>query len=57
MKEEITTIKLKKTTLEKLKKLGSMGETYDDVVNVILEKYITRKKVNNLIIKPLKNKK
>ena len=33
----ITTIRLKKETVEKLKSLGKKGETYDDIVNRLVE--------------------
>jgi len=33
----ITTIRLKKETVEKLKDLGKKGETYDDIVNRLIE--------------------
>jgi len=33
----ITTIRLKKETVEKLKNLGKKGETYDDIVNRLIE--------------------
>ena len=31
-KESLTTIQLSKETRDELKKLGKMGETYDDVI-------------------------
>lgn len=33
-----TTVKLKEKTLTELKKFGSMGQSWDDVVNVVLER-------------------
>ncbi len=33
----ITTIRLKKETVEKLKELGKKGETYEDIVNRLIE--------------------
>ncbi len=38
-KDEITTIKLKKITVEKLKKLGEMGESYEDVILRLIKFY------------------
>lgn len=35
---ELTTISLPKTTVERLKALGCKGETYDDIVCRLLEK-------------------
>jgi predicted CopG family antitoxin len=37
-KEDITTIQVSKNVREELKKLGSMGETYDDVIKRLIEK-------------------
>ena len=42
---EITTIKVKKTTVEKLKNFGRKGETYDDVIVRLLE--IAQKQQNS----------
>ena len=39
MSSELTQIKLKKTTVEKLKFIGSKGETYDDIVNKLMEEH------------------
>jgi predicted CopG family antitoxin len=36
--EESTTIQLSKQTREKLKEIGKMGETYDDVIKRLIEK-------------------
>jgi len=36
MVNELTQIKLKKTTVKRLKKLGSKGETYDEIVNKLI---------------------
>jgi len=33
----ITTIRLKKETVEKLKEIGKKGETYDQIVNRLIE--------------------
>ena len=37
-KEKRTSVKLKESTLEKLREEGVMGETYDDVVNRLIFK-------------------
>lgn len=37
MEGETTTVQLLKTTVERLKKLGSKGETYDDIIQRLLE--------------------
>ncbi|MEK6883614.1 MAG: hypothetical protein AABY22_28560 [Nanoarchaeota archaeon] len=34
----MTTIKLKKTTVEKLKKLGKKGDTYEDLIQKLIFK-------------------
>jgi len=34
---EYSYIRLKKETVEKLKKIGHKGETYDDIVNRLIE--------------------
>lgn len=35
--QETTTIQLFKETREKLKEIGKMGETYDDVINRLIK--------------------
>ena len=35
--QESTTIQLSKQTREKLKEIGKMGETYDDVINRLIK--------------------
>jgi len=35
----ITTIRLKKETVEKLKELGKKGETYEQIVSRLIENY------------------
>ena len=35
--EDLTTIPLKKTTRDRLKNFGQKGETYDNVVNRLME--------------------
>lgn len=37
-KNEETQVRFKKTTLENLKKIGNMGESYNDVVNRLIKK-------------------
>lgn len=34
----MTTIQIAKVTVEKLKNIGKKGETYDDVINRLLDK-------------------
>jgi len=38
-----TVIRLKKATREKLKAIGMMGDTYDDVINKLLDCWKGRK--------------
>ena len=38
-KEDITTIQVSKNVREELKKLGTMGETYDDVIKKLIKKF------------------
>jgi hypothetical protein len=37
-----TYIRLRKETVEKLKKLGFKGETYDDIINRLIEEVLKR---------------
>jgi predicted CopG family antitoxin len=37
-KDDITTIQVSKDVREELKKLGTMGETYDDVIRRLIKK-------------------
>jgi len=37
--EEITTMKIKKSTLEKIKKIGNMGDSYNDVIERLIKYY------------------
>lgn len=37
-KDDITTIQVSKDVREELKKLGTMGETYDDVIKRLIKK-------------------
>lgn len=36
---KITTIKLSKETLERIKKIGNMGESYEDVIKMLIDEY------------------
>lgn len=38
-----TGIRIKKTTRDKLKKIGQFGEDYDDVINKLLDEYLGHK--------------
>ena len=44
MSEEPTTIKIMKATRDVLKSIGKKGETYDDIVNRLLDRVLRRKK-------------
>jgi predicted DNA-binding protein len=39
---EYTNIRLRKETVEKLKKLGFKGETYDDIINRLIEEALKK---------------
>jgi hypothetical protein len=41
---KITTIKLSKETLERIKKIGNMGESYEDVIKMLIDEHIKIKK-------------
>lgn len=43
MVEQRTTVELEKKTREKLKELGAKGETYDSILNRIIDFYLERK--------------
>ncbi len=43
----ITTIQLKKSTYNMLKRLGKKGETFEDIVRKLLENYETAKDNSN----------
>jgi len=45
MAEEKTTIKVSKKTAEKLRKLGTMGDSYDDVVKRLLKQHHNEVKI------------
>lgn len=38
MIEEKTVVQLRKVTVERLKKIGSLGDTYDDVITRLLDR-------------------
>jgi len=44
MSEEPTTIKIMKTTRDTLKSIGKKSETYDDIVNRLLDRVLRRKR-------------
>ena len=47
LKDEYTTIALKKKTVSKLKSLGKKGETYDDIIKRLLEQKKKEKTTND----------
>ncbi|HUV98202.1 MAG TPA: hypothetical protein VMW14_01715 [Candidatus Paceibacterota bacterium] len=44
MSEESTTIKIMKATRDALRSIGKKGETYDEIVNRLLDRVLRRKK-------------
>lgn len=44
MGEELTSIKIKKETRDVLKGIGKKGETYDDIINRLLDRVLRRKR-------------
>jgi len=44
MKEELTSIKIRKETRDVLKSVGKKGETYDAIINRLLDRVFRRKK-------------
>jgi hypothetical protein len=44
MSDELTSIKLKKETRDVLKSVGKKGETYDDIINRLLDRVLRRKR-------------
>jgi hypothetical protein len=44
MRDEQTTIVIMKATRDVLKSIGKKGETYDDVVNRLLDRVLRRKR-------------
>ena len=47
MKESTTTIKLKVKTQKRLLKLGYMGESYDDVINRLIDRELNQVRKEN----------
>lgn len=41
--EDITTISLERKTKEKLENLGNKKDTYDDIVNMLIESHLEKK--------------
>jgi hypothetical protein len=41
---EFTTIKIRKETRDVLKSVGKKGETYDDIINRLLDRVLRRKR-------------
>ncbi|UCE95765.1 MAG: hypothetical protein JSV51_08670 [Candidatus Bathyarchaeota archaeon] len=44
MSEELTSIKIRKDTRDALKNVGKKGETYDDIINRLLDRVLRRKR-------------
>ncbi len=44
MQNDLTTIRIKKETAKTLKEIGKKGETYDDVINRLLDRVLRRKR-------------
>ena len=44
-----TTIQLEKSTTEKLKGVGTMGDTYDTVILKLIEEYLRIKRIDFLV--------
>ncbi|MDH5448745.1 MAG: hypothetical protein OEY24_04950 [Candidatus Bathyarchaeota archaeon] len=44
MSEELTSIKIKKSTRDVLKSVGKKSETYDDIINRLLDRVLRRKR-------------
>ncbi len=47
MSEDFTSIKISRETRDALKSIGKKGETYDDIVNRLLDRVLRRKKERN----------
>jgi hypothetical protein len=43
-KEKLTTIKVKAETRDTLKSVGKKGETYDEIINRLLDRALRRKR-------------
>ncbi len=44
MSGELTTIKIRKETRDVLKSVGKKGETYDEIINRLLDRVLRRKR-------------
>ena len=44
MPDDVTTIRIKKETATALKEIGKKGETYDDIINRLLDRVLRRKR-------------
>lgn len=44
-----TTIQLKKTTVEKLKNVGTMGDTYDTAITMLIDEHLKMKRRDFLV--------
>jgi len=44
--DELTSIKLRRETRDRLKSLGRKGESYDQIINKLIEFYLERCNVN-----------
>jgi len=44
--DELTSIKLRRETRDKLRSLGRKGESYDQIINKLIESYLERCNVN-----------
>lgn len=44
MSEELTSIKIRKGTRDSLKNVGKKGETYDQIINRLLDRVLRRKR-------------
>ena len=44
MRDDLMTIRIRKETAKTLKELGKKGETYDDVINRLLDRILRRKR-------------
>jgi len=54
MSKEWTTIRVRRTTAQKLKSLGKMGESYDDVINRLIKEHedVERARLKNTVTSP-----
>ena len=44
MSDELTSIKVRKETRDVLKSVGKKGETYDEIINRLLDRVLRRKR-------------